>query len=152
MALRHAELAEEWKHPNVATHLKVARLLTGLQLRVLTAIHFKPQPLRQNTEADRIERALYWFRQNLHVHPGVAQVAAAIGVSEVHLRRLFHKVLQTSPKNALQAIRMERAQEILADTATTVDAAAHMLGFADASSLARAYRQHFGQSPRGKSD
>jgi transcriptional regulator GlxA family with amidase domain len=119
---------------------------------VLTAIQFNPQPLRHNAEADRIERALYWFRQNLHVHPGVAQVAAAIGVSEVHLRRLFHKVLQTSPKNALQAIRMERAQEILADTATTVDAAAHMLGFADASSLARAYRQHFGQSPRGKSD
>jgi transcriptional regulator GlxA family with amidase domain len=95
-----------------------------------------------------VEKAVYWYRQNLGQHPGVPDVARAVGVSEVHLRRIFRKIMNLSPKTAFQEIRMEQARELLEDRRLTVEAVAAEFGFSDASSFTRAFRRQFGHAPR----
>lgn len=145
----HAILREEWTRMTEITHLKIARFINGLSLLALERIGYRARPRMRNPEAERVDRALYWFRQNVTQHPSVGDVASAVGVSEVHLRRLFRKERQQSPLAAFQSVRMEAVREALRDRQVTVEAAAAHYGYADASSLTRAYRRHFGQPPRG---
>ena len=146
----HRQLAGDWTRPTELTHLKITRLLAGLTLLALERSGYQARPMARNLDAERVERALYWYRQNLYQHPGVSEVAGAVGMSEVHLRRLFNAVRKESPKQAFQRIRMEQIRAALRDPNLTVEGAAAAFGFADASSLTRAYRQHFGQTPRIK--
>jgi AraC-like DNA-binding protein len=142
------QLQPEWAKPSDITHLKVGRLLNGLTLLALSRAGYQPRPASRDFDRERVSRALYWYRQNLYQNPGVSSVARAVGVSEVHLRRLFQKTDNASPKAAFQRIRMEQAREVLRDPRRTVEAVAAQFGFADASSFTRAYRQQFGSAPR----
>lgn len=142
------QLQAEWVRPTDIAHLKVGRLLNGLTLLVLARAGYQPRPSPADLDAERVTRALYWYRQNLYQHPGVGEVARAVGISEVHLRRLFHRTGAGSPKASFQRIRMEQAREAMQDPRLTVEAVATQFGFADASSFTRAYRQQFGHAPR----
>jgi AraC-like DNA-binding protein len=141
-------IQEDWLRPNEQTALRVGHLLSGLSLMVLERSGFRPVPLAEGLDRERVEKALYWYRQNLGQHPGVPDVARAVGVSSVHLRRIFRKIMNRSPKTAFQEIRMEQARELLEDRRLTVEAVAAEFGFSDASSFTRAYRRQFGHAPR----
>lgn len=141
-------LQEDWLRPNEQTALRVGHLLSGLSLLILERSGFRPVPLSGGLDRERVEKALYWYRQNIGRNPGVPEVARAVGVSAVHLRRLFRKINYLSPKTAFQEIRLEHARELLADPRTTVEAVAAEFGFSDASSFTRAYRRQFGHPPR----
>ncbi|MCD8481610.1 MAG: AraC family transcriptional regulator [Verrucomicrobia bacterium] len=145
---QYHDFADEWRKPSEVTHLKVQRLLIGLELLLLDRLGFQPKLLSTGRDQQRVERVLYWYRQNLHLNPTVADIARVMGVSSVHLRRLFINVSNASPKNVLQDIRMRCIHDYLQNPESTVEGAAAEFGYADASSLTRAYRQCFGHSPR----
>ena len=147
---RHEEIVREWVRPTDRTPLKVTQLLTELSLLVLERSGYVPRVPACDRDTERVNRAEYWYRQNLHQHPGVSEVARAVGISEVHLRRLFKKVRGQSPKAVFQRIRLESLRESLRNPDETVEALAARYGFADASSLTRAYRRHFHATPRGR--
>ena len=141
-------LKRDWMRPNEQTGLRVEHLLSGLALMILERSGHRPIPVSRDLDRERVEKALYWYQQNLGQHPGVPEVARAVGVSAVHLRRLFRKELRLSPKAAMQEIRLQQSQELLADPRMTVEAVAAEFGFSDASSFTRAYRRYTGHPPR----
>jgi AraC-like DNA-binding protein len=145
---QHADLRQDYRQPNESSALKVAHLLSGLAILLLRGCGYQPRADFEQVDRERVERARYWYRQNLEQNPGVEQVARAVGVSGVHLRRLFARVAGESPKRAFQAIRMEQARAVLQSPHVTVDAVAARFGFADASSFTRAFRAQFGHPPR----
>jgi transcriptional regulator GlxA family with amidase domain len=63
-------------------------------------------------------------------------LAAAVGVSERTLTRLFHRATGLTPLRYQQTLRLERAQHLISHGAT-VDAAARSVGFADPRMLRR---------------
>jgi AraC-like DNA-binding protein len=142
------EFQADWIRPTELTPLKVTRLMVGLSLMCLDRLGWEPRPVGRGLDAERVEKALYWYRQNLGRNPGVEEVARAVGVSAVHLRRIFRKERSRGPKAAFQAIRMEEARNLLGEPGSTVEAVAGRLQFSDASSFTRAYRAHFGKAPR----
>jgi len=73
--------------------------------------------------------------------------AASIGLSEVHLRRLFRRTTGLSPMAWCLAARMQAAVRALSDGAP-VAAAAAAAGYRDASQFSRMFRRHHGASPR----
>lgn len=148
LKLQRDSLRTDWARPTEMTSLKIAHLLTGLSLLVLERSGYQPAPDRANLDSERVARALYWYDQQVKENPGIDRVASAVGVSPVHLRRLFRKVRGESPKRAFQAIRLEHARSELRDPRVTVEAVAERYGFADASSFSRAYRRAYGQAPR----
>ena len=77
----------------------------------------------------------------------LAEVAAAVGISLRTAQRLF-QAEGTTPLAWLMEERLKRAASDLAASATSVTQIAFAWGFNDVTHFCRAFRAHFGQSPR----
>ena len=79
--------------------------------------------------------------------PSVAELAARLGVSERHLRRIFEAQLGVSPLQYLQTRRLLTAKQLLADTNLPVTQVALISGFASVRRFNAAFAQHYRLSP-----
>lgn len=79
--------------------------------------------------------------------PSVEQLAARLGVSDRHLRRIFEAQLGVSPMQYLQTRRLLTAKQLLADTDLPVTQVALTSGFASLRRFNAAFVQHYGLSP-----
>ena len=77
----------------------------------------------------------------------VAQMAALVGVSDAHLRRLFARAMGASPLQVLCDLRLQAAARLLEDPSIRVKEIQARVGFADASHFSRDFRCRFGVSP-----
>ena len=77
----------------------------------------------------------------------VAQLAARLGVSDRHLRRLFEAALGISPLQYLQTRRLLAAKQLLTDTPLPVTQVALASGFASVRRFNAAFAQHYGLNP-----
>lgn len=68
-------------------------------------------------------------------------------VSDVHLRRLFKKVLGISPVKYLTNLRFNKAETLLALSELTVSQIALQCGFSDVYYFSKAYKKHYGHAP-----
>jgi AraC-like DNA-binding protein len=74
----------------------------------------------------------------------MAQIAC---LSPNHFLRTFRQVFRQSPHQYLTALRMERAQKLLAVTELSVTEICYAVGFASLGSFSWLFRRHFGISP-----
>lgn len=123
--------------------LKMSQLLIEVALLVLGRPVVSPEPWVDR----RVELALHWFEENIGHNPSVVDMARAVGVSPAHLRRLFEQEGRASPKQELARIRMQAVQRCLR-AGWSLERIAQYLGFSEASALSRAFRDHFGISPK----
>lgn len=79
--------------------------------------------------------------------PRVARLAAHLGVSDRHLRRIFAAQFGVSPLQYLQTRRLLTAKQLLADTELPVTQIALMSGFASLRRFNAAFMQHYRLSP-----
>lgn len=129
--------------------IRADRILADLAL--LVAERLPPATLRPLAlpadPARLVADAQAWYAAHLDRRPGVAEVAAAIGISVAHLRRLFQRVRRTTPQAALGEIRLRRADELMRDRSLTLGDVAALSGFASRTSLAHAYHAARGLPP-----
>lgn len=83
--------------------------------------------------------------------PNMQRVARRLGTSERTLRRHLEQE-GTSFRAQVDAVRKDRARELLSTPDIGLTDAAFMLGFSDASAFSRAFRRWFDQSPRAYRD
>ncbi|MDD0809840.1 Ada metal-binding domain-containing protein [Curvibacter sp. RS43] len=79
--------------------------------------------------------------------PLMARLAARLGVSDRHLRRLFETTLGVSPLQYLQTQRLLCAKQLLADTDLPITEIALASGFASVRRFNAAFLTHYGLSP-----
>lgn len=77
----------------------------------------------------------------------VSQVAARLGISERHLRRIFQAQWGISPLQYLQTRRLLTAKQLLTDTGLPIAQVAQASGWASARRLQAALAQGYGLSP-----
>lgn len=94
-----------------------------------------------------VDDAIAWMAGNLARQPGVAAVAAAVGCSTPHLRRMFLRVRGEPPHAVLAALRLQRAEELMRDRDLTLAEVARLSGFLNGMSLSRSFRSARGQPP-----
>ncbi len=70
----------------------------------------------------------------------VAELAAQAGMSEVHFRRLFARRFGISPARYIMRIRINRAKELMADSALSLADIAEQSGFTSESYFHRVFR------------
>jgi len=80
--------------------------------------------------------------------PGTAGLAARLGVSDRHLRRLFEQQFGVSPLQYLQTRRLHAAKQLIADTALPMTQVALASGFASVRRFNDAFLAHYGLNPR----
>ncbi|MBR3966553.1 MAG: helix-turn-helix transcriptional regulator [Clostridia bacterium] len=73
-------------------------------------------------------------------------IASACFISEIYLRKLFLKHLDTTPYKKLTEIRMNRALLLLLEK-RSVSEVAESVGFSDIYSFSRAFKRYYGKSP-----
>ena len=77
-----------------------------------------------------------------------AHLASLCGISQVYLRNLFLKRFATTPIRYINRLKMTRAAELLSSQMYAVGDVCQLCGFRDESHFSRAFKKHFGISPR----
>ncbi len=80
--------------------------------------------------------------------PSMADVAARLGVSERHLRRIFETHWGVSPLQYLQTRRLLMAKRLLTDTQLSVAQVAMLSGFASVRRFNASFVEHYRLQPR----
>ncbi|MFD1774898.1 helix-turn-helix transcriptional regulator [Paenibacillus rhizophilus] len=103
---------------------------------------------RQPEMIDRqVEQAIRWITLQYHQQLGIGQIASALGYHRAHFSKAFKERTGLSPKQYLMKIRMDKAKELLASRALTIDEVSSSVGFNDALYFSKQFRSWFGQSP-----
>jgi AraC family transcriptional regulator of adaptative response/methylated-DNA-[protein]-cysteine methyltransferase len=71
----------------------------------------------------RIEQVIYYLEKNAYRQPSLNEIAESIHLSEYHFQRLFTRWVGISPKRFLQFITKEHAKQLLAKSASILEAA-----------------------------
>src|SRR4051812_12223020 len=74
-------------------------------------------------------------------------VARRVASSRRQLQRAYSEIGQTTFRDHLTAVRMERAAELLQTRSLTVRDVAHQVGYRQPAQFAKAFRRHHGAAP-----
>lgn len=81
------------------------------------------EPVAATLDYARIGRAIDWLAAHYLDQPRLSDVAAAAGLSEAHLQRLFTRHVGVSPKKFVQYLTLDFAKERLGASESVLDAA-----------------------------
>ena len=74
-------------------------------------------------------------------------IARRVASSRRQLQRAYAEIGNTTFRDHLTAVRMERAAELLARRSVTVREVAHRVGYRQPAQFAKAFRRHHGVAP-----
>ncbi len=78
---------------------------------------------------------------------GLDDIARRVASSRRQLQRAYAEIGNTTFRDHLTAVRMERAAELLARRSVTVREVAHRVGYRQPAQFAKAFRRHHGVAP-----
>jgi AraC family transcriptional regulator of adaptative response/methylated-DNA-[protein]-cysteine methyltransferase len=81
-----------------------------------------------------VEKALVYVDEHAQRQPDLAEIAAAVGMSEFHFQRLFTQWAGISPKRFLEFVTRERARDLL-DRSATILQTTHGVGLSSSGRL-----------------
>ncbi len=96
---------------------------------------------------EAVRNAIIFLRENYAAPFSAAETAAAVGLSQSHLRALFEKWLGESPKRFHTRCRINQAKRLLSEQRLSVFEVAFHVGFNDAHHFSRVFKQITGVSP-----
>ena len=146
---------------NAARRFGSLGLLRGLllQLIALACRKYESEILRlaasqaqQTSRRDALQRVAHYIRARLTEEVTLSDAAAAAFLSPSYLAHLLKKETGKTFTALVTERRMERAQELLANTSARIAEVAHASGFADEAYFTRRFKQWFGLSPRAYRD
>jgi AraC family transcriptional regulator, regulatory protein of adaptative response / methylated-DNA-[protein]-cysteine methyltransferase len=82
-----------------------------------------PAPLPASGDYATVKRAIEFLTTRWRDQPAIEAIAAHVGLSPSHFQHVFKRWAGLTPKAFLQAITIERARELLRDSASVLDAA-----------------------------
>ncbi|WP_198969009.1 DNA-3-methyladenine glycosylase 2 family protein [Xylophilus sp. ASV27] len=97
--------------------------------------------------ARRLDDPACWRADGAAQGTPVARLAARLGISDRHLRRVFEAQFGVSPLQYLQTRRLLAAKQLLTDTALPVAGVAEASGFGSLRRLQAAFGSRYGLSP-----
>jgi AraC family transcriptional regulator len=87
------------------------------------------------------------MRDHLGAPIGLDDLAAVVGLSRFHFVTMFRKTTGRTPHAWLVSLRIERAQQLLADPRLPITDIALAVGYETPSSFAAAFRKVTGTTP-----
>ena len=74
------------------------------------------------SDYERVRRIIAYISERWREQPSLEDVADAVGLSTTHVHHLFRRWAGLSPKAFLQAITLDNAKALLAQSASVLDA------------------------------
>lgn len=102
---------------------------------------------------DTIARAIEFIEQRLDAVLTIEEIASEVATSAFHFQRLFFAHVGESVANYIKSRRLERGALLLAENGeASIIQVALECGYQTHSAFSRAFKQHFGASPRAFAD
>ncbi|CAN5517275.1 hypothetical protein BH09VER1_BH09VER1_51230 [soil metagenome] len=136
-----------WQQPGPAMFLCHEHILLELSLLVCER-SAAPAEASKSSSQQRVTAAIRYFTAHMEENPSLETVALKVGASAVHLRRLFHEVLQAAPKQVFDQLRFQRAIQLMTGPDLKLESIGEACGFQSASAFSRAFKIKFGCSPQ----
>lgn len=102
---------------------------------------------RRSSTEDIVGQARKIMESTIDEPKSCTTIANMVGVSERHLQRLFHQQLGSSILEVYQALRMERAHQLVQLTDLSITEISVACGFSSLETFSRKYRRAFGVAP-----
>src|SRR5262249_35747901 len=116
---------------------------------IQTFLRFAPAPQAHGgLSAGAMRRVREYMELHLDESIDLSMLAGIAGLSLHHFARQFKQSIGVTPHHYLTQKRVERAQEMLAQTDLSLSEIAYAAGFSDQSHLARHFRHMLGTTPR----
>lgn len=108
-------------------------------------------PLQSEVE-DRsiLAEAQALMRNNLAEPLATGEIADYLGVSSKKLERIFRRFAGQLPARFYIGLRLSLARQLLHHSSCSIEEVGRRCGFGSASHFSRAFRNHFGRSPRAE--
>ena len=127
---------------------QVARSMVAQLVRSGGQSQFSPALGRQLRDgAGQFEALHVWITENLHLHLPVETLAGQAKMSARNFARVYTNVMGVTPAKAVEAIRVEKAQEMLETTSRSIKQIAVQCGFNDEDRMRRAFLRLLNVSP-----
>ena len=111
--------------------------------KLLQNISFKHTP-----KTSFATRAMKYIEKNLSYSDLTnASIADFLGISEVYLRKQFSSLFNTSPKQYIIDMRIQKAKQLLTDTPCSVTDIAEQCGFSSLYHFCRVFKKRTGITP-----
>lgn len=101
----------------------------------------------RNVQDPRVRRAVLFMEQTPAAPIDARRIAAALGISRRHLNRIFLAETGLSVAAFARILRLERADQLVRETVSSLTEIAADCGFADAAHFSRSFRDQFHVSP-----
>ena len=129
--------------------LRARELADRIVLRVFESERTLVESALSRTWRERkvVDRALSWYGEHMSDGAALPDVAATVGYSAGHLRRIFARVLGQAPRAVFADVRMRRARYLLSNTDMSAEQIAFACGYSEIASFSRAFRGAHGSAP-----
>ena len=104
-------------------------------------------PTRIGVRHTRLAQVIEAMERHIQTPVSPAEMAREAGLSTRQLERLFRRYLGRTPKRYYLELRLQRARNLLLQTAMTVTEVARASGFATPAHFSRCYRAQYGATP-----
>ncbi len=94
-----------------------------------------------------IKRAIQFINENYYREFTVEQLADFTGVNRSHLYRIFKSTMGLSVQQYILEFRLEKARNLVCNTALPFNEVAASCGFSDQSHFSRTFKAYYGESP-----
>lgn len=137
--------AREGKFTEVALACDLGLQKTGSQPAAGSGERWRMQRLAQG--CDVISDALQIMEDHIEDTLSVAQIAEIIGISARKLERGFAEKLGRSPLKVYRDLRLDRANDLMMQTALPLGEVALACGFSNVTLMKRWFQRKYGQAP-----
>lgn len=146
------EVITEYAQDDAEARLGAGTLLAAAMVQITReARTLRQREVAMPVGADalrRMERARQLLEAPREMPLTIEAIAAQVGWSADHLRRIFRVALHTSPNKIQTAARLRHAKQLLRHENLPITEVAWRCGFSDASHFTRVFKQESGLTPR----
>lgn len=122
---------------------------TGPELASVRPTAALPEPDQEGSNIGAaVEQAVLAMRADLFCGAGIADIATQTFYSKFHFTREFSRLVGTTPRRFLAALRMERASQMLLTTDLSIADAGTMVGYSSVGTFSTRFSALVGMSPR----
>lgn len=138
------------RHHSVEVANSVAEQFLHSEIRDPAAHQRMAADRRAGVYNPELVRITEIMAENMETPLEIHELAARCGLGKRQLERLFARIMDTPPYRYYLRLRLERARHLVRYSHLPLNEVAVACGFGSAASFSRAYRAHFGQTPRSE--
>lgn len=145
-------LGYEALNPGFASTLMVESLSTTIAIEIVRHFNASPDSMRVRTQEGKLSDAdisrIVEYIDSCENHcPNIDEIANVCDISPAHLRRSFKRTTGRTVHDAVEKIRLRKAQNLLVSTDLPLKVISYRLGFANSSTFSSTFRRASSETP-----